>query len=57
MICVIDGLPCTRECEICRVEEIKESGCIIDGLDCDNCGRCDEIANGEWNEVRCTENR
>ena len=47
MICVIDGLPCTRECKVCRVEEIKESGCILDGMDCDNCGRCEEIANGE----------
>lgn len=47
MICIIDGLTCTGECDVCRVEEIKEDRCIIDGLSCDGCGRCDEIANGE----------
>ena len=44
MICIIDGLECTKECVPCRVNEIKSERCILDGLDCDNCGRCDEIS-------------
>lgn len=46
MICIIDDLECTNECEECRVKKLKEKGCILDGLDCDYCGRCKEIENG-----------
>lgn len=44
MRCAIDGLPCTRECDVCRVEKIKEKMCILDGGDCDNCKSCENLS-------------